>query len=227
MGEIIIIVVGIMFAVAINNWNEDRLNSQKEIVLLTKLKSEFESNQLSLKSSVNDLEQVRNKLTTFLDLMGPKPDKVEDSVIHDTVANYYWNPSYSPNKVIFDMSQSNGDFNLITNTQLQEKLRKWANVISHIKFMQQAISKHQETAAEVWLDLHSWKSSIASTGELEGVGPSNFPFDQAKLLSTPAIEHAVSMKLTLTHMHINQLIKTIKLQQELIDILNLEIKHAK
>ncbi|MEN2284520.1 DUF6090 family protein, partial [Algoriphagus sp. SE2] len=40
-GEIVLVVVGILIALQINNWNENRINSQREQVILNSLKSEL------------------------------------------------------------------------------------------------------------------------------------------------------------------------------------------
>lgn len=51
LGEILLVVIGILIAVSINNWNEDRKERIKENQLLAKLKTENEYNSASL---VND-----------------------------------------------------------------------------------------------------------------------------------------------------------------------------
>jgi len=47
IGEIILVVIGILIALQINNWNEDRLNRQKERIYLTEIKN-------GLKSDLNE-----------------------------------------------------------------------------------------------------------------------------------------------------------------------------
>ena len=43
IGEIILVVIGILIALSINNWNEDRKEHGQEQELLTQLQSEFKS----------------------------------------------------------------------------------------------------------------------------------------------------------------------------------------
>ncbi len=50
VGEIILVVIGILIALQINNWNEDRINSQREKVILNSLKSELAINLQELKT---------------------------------------------------------------------------------------------------------------------------------------------------------------------------------
>jgi hypothetical protein len=224
LGEIILIVVGIMLALQLNNWNKSNENTVKEKALLVKLQKEFTNNQDALLTSINNIDTVSNELTAFLALMGPAPEPVDENQIHGYVAVYYWNPGYSPNKVIFDLAISTGEVNLIQNTVLQEKLRTWSALINSKNSMQSSIIKQQDTYSKSWTNYHPWKSSIKQTGEMPNVGPSHFPFNQTKLLSTLELENAVSMKLILVHMHKKLLGQISDLQQEIIALLP-NVKH--
>ncbi len=50
IGEIVLVVIGILIALSINNWNTNRLQKQKEHILLTELNSEFKANKVQLDS---------------------------------------------------------------------------------------------------------------------------------------------------------------------------------
>ena len=52
IGEILLVVVGILIALQINNWNEDRKERKQEKDLLAQLESEFQ----------NNLEQLEDKI---------------------------------------------------------------------------------------------------------------------------------------------------------------------
>ena len=44
IGEILLVMIGILLALQVNNWNENRKNHIEEVALLEQLKSEFTSN---------------------------------------------------------------------------------------------------------------------------------------------------------------------------------------
>ena len=52
IGEIILVVIGILIALSINNWNEKRKESQIEIKALIDLKNEFIDNKLKMEESI-------------------------------------------------------------------------------------------------------------------------------------------------------------------------------
>ena len=68
IGEIILVVIGILIALQINNWNEQRKENIKEQALLKRLEKEFNSNQKQLLGKIesrNDIIQKSSRLLTF------------------------------------------------------------------------------------------------------------------------------------------------------------------
>ena len=60
LGEIILVVIGILIALGINNWNESRKENLKEITNLKSLKSELEVSLEELKSDYNATKLFHN-----------------------------------------------------------------------------------------------------------------------------------------------------------------------
>ena len=50
IGEIVLVVIGILIALQLNNWNSNRIQKQKESLLLNALNEEFKSNKMQLDS---------------------------------------------------------------------------------------------------------------------------------------------------------------------------------
>ena len=65
VGEIILVVVGILIALQINNWNQDRIEHKETEVLLSNLKLEVEENIKDLKDQQNVLK-VRKDWADFI-----------------------------------------------------------------------------------------------------------------------------------------------------------------
>ena len=65
VGEIILVVVGILIALQINNWNQDRIAHKETEVLLSNLKLEVEENIKDLKAQQNVLK-VRKDWADFI-----------------------------------------------------------------------------------------------------------------------------------------------------------------
>ena len=66
VGEIILVVVGILIALAINNHNENKKNNAQEQVILKQLKTDYQANLLQLE---NKIEMRRKLITESLNIL--------------------------------------------------------------------------------------------------------------------------------------------------------------
>ena len=57
LGEIVLVVIGILIALQINTWNEERQNRQQEKGIVSTLKQEFHTNRLILNEVLIRLEK--------------------------------------------------------------------------------------------------------------------------------------------------------------------------
>ena len=64
IGEIILVVIGILIALSINNWNENRKNQLKESLLLNNITEDLEIDANQITKSLNELNDQLNKTWT-------------------------------------------------------------------------------------------------------------------------------------------------------------------
>lgn len=97
IGEIILVVIGILIALQINNWNENR-NEKKSLKILTEnLHNEFATN---LKELETDLIRIKRKISAGNELLtyfGKEkidfPEFNIDSLLFEAIEIPTWNPS--------------------------------------------------------------------------------------------------------------------------------------
>jgi hypothetical protein len=85
VGEIVLVVIGILIALSINNWNENRIASKEEIHMLKALKIGLEadlvdlkSNEKSIQSSIASANKVIHNLENDLPYGDSIPDYIGD-----------------------------------------------------------------------------------------------------------------------------------------------------
>ena len=61
IGEIVLVVIGILIALSINNWNQNRINSRSESLLLKEINNEFEFNKYELEITIRAYVPIRNQ----------------------------------------------------------------------------------------------------------------------------------------------------------------------
>jgi len=129
IGEIILVVIGILIALQINNWNENQKENNLEQNTLSNLKKEFETNQSNLKSILENNKQVRDACFVLTDMIRSKRLKDEskklDSLLY-TVQIFY---TFEPKRGVVDEIISSGKLNIIKNDSLRTYLTGWTGTI--------------------------------------------------------------------------------------------------
>ena len=78
VGEIVLVVIGILIALQINNWNENRINNIEEKTILKALLTEISENQLILAKDLKSHANVLRLVKELSDYISPEPEKIED-----------------------------------------------------------------------------------------------------------------------------------------------------
>ena len=100
IGEIVLVVIGILIAISINNWNETNKNEREQIVFLNNLKNDLKNDLIQLDQI---LKLQKEKLSTVNELKDF--EKIEQLFAKiNTSANY----TYFPNTGSYTTSVSSG-----------------------------------------------------------------------------------------------------------------------
>lgn len=123
IGEIILVVIGILIALQINNWNEQRKLKQEQKVVLEALLGDFKTNKTLIQEGAKRHKYHKDLGLTWINLMREDTVNVRKTSFLDSLM--YWGPEY---KVIdfVDASLNNvinsEKLDLIKNTELKQNL---------------------------------------------------------------------------------------------------------
>jgi len=125
IGEIVLVVIGILIALQINNWNQKRLDQTEVHEILYNLRSDF-TNTIDELNSLNALRKSMLKTTHQFYKMTDEdvvnyPQQHLDSMISSTL----FQPTYNNPSETLQLLFSSGKLNLIANKKLRELLIKW------------------------------------------------------------------------------------------------------
>ena len=85
IGEIVLVVIGILIALAINNWNEQRKSSINEKDLILTIIDEIKSSRDNLKKELETNQFLLNEISKYLDNNFPESEK-DNSIILALIA---------------------------------------------------------------------------------------------------------------------------------------------
>lgn len=123
IGEIVLVVIGILIALQINNFNEQRKDSEKEQVILKQLKEDYETDLIQLKQKMKMRNEIVSSAFNVLKAID-YPDKIVRDTLIMNIAKVDNNPTFDPiqNDLI-----SSGNLRLIKNEKLKRLLTNWSS----------------------------------------------------------------------------------------------------
>ena len=124
IGEIILVVIGILIALQINNWNEARKSTVQETLYLTRLLSENKQDIVAFKENIKELKKGIETVVNLSKAL--KDETTDDSALIKSANDYFKYGSiypifYSSNSTFDDLS-STGNLKVITNTNLRDSI---------------------------------------------------------------------------------------------------------
>jgi hypothetical protein len=125
IGEIILVVIGILIALSINNWNKIRLQDIKNDSILTSLLNDFKTNDSLLSERLTYTKGLVFRLERFLEISNKPELKTErDSIKYYAAAGFRGN-GFLPVLDTYNQAVNTGDLGLITNKKLIKKFNEF------------------------------------------------------------------------------------------------------
>lgn len=129
IGEIVLVVVGILIALQINTWKQESDNREEEQFYLKKLKDNFQQDTLNLNFRIATLDSSKIGLMGLIhDLKVKKSDGFSNrNGITELIATY----GFYPEKSTFDNLTATGKLALLSNSMLVDSIHVYYNFISN------------------------------------------------------------------------------------------------
>jgi len=134
VGEIILVVIGILIALSINNWNQTRLDKLRSIDYHERLMEDINFS-ISQSNNVNDVGQATLEaiVKSIALLEKGNIETEEERAVFQHALVWYSRINYQiPNISTLDEMESSGDLGLIYNTQLRNDLVKFKGYLKNV-----------------------------------------------------------------------------------------------
>jgi len=96
LGEILLVVIGILVALQVNNWNQNRKEGIEERKALQNLKEDFEFNQVTLQNAIHRLKNQMANSVSILENTGNKYNSTIDAKLDSFLIAAASTPRYFP-----------------------------------------------------------------------------------------------------------------------------------
>jgi hypothetical protein len=183
IGEIVLVVVGILIALQINNHNIYKQQRSTERTYLIALKEEFIANTKILDETINLNNYIVNRCDSLIALF---QKNVLDTIPENSVANYFFETfqdeiHYTPSTGVLREIIGSGNLKLILNQELKQRLASFESTLEQIRHQENEVKiprleimelfrRHgnfERYLAEIGNDRYPWESIFESRSNKE------------------------------------------------------------
>ena len=197
IGEIVLVVIGILIALSINTWNENRKDGIKEQVILISLKYNLEENLKLLSLANRATTAAYNASLNLHELTTPNGNSINSNKIDSLISVTFDYFSYDANSgTIYEIINS-GQLNIIKNEELKNQISNWSGKIEDTQRDGDIANKHAFDNMVMYLSKNGSISNLpignrlAQNLNLNRKSTSSFEFDYQSLMSSSEFENLV------------------------------------
>ena len=236
IGEIALVMIGILLALQVNNLNEERKYSIKEQQILDQLKAEYEANLLQLEQKISHRGIIIQSATKVLKYIDEPLNINKDSLI-SRVSVMFGTPTFKPiqNDLIIS-----GNLRLIKNENLKQLLTTWPSNVVALQEVEQIWDKiMQESVVPLFINfgilragLYDWwndeqnlKWILEGKGDNPfGVQKPNNTLEISEIFKNKQLEGITAVAISVNHSANIQSQVLRKRILEILELLNKEIE---
>lgn len=184
LGEIILVVIGILIALQVNNWNEDRKVKNRERQVLQSLYTEISANKEILEDCSKGIREQLNYTDTLRTYLGPDYPGLGKERFHNLFYYTAYVPYCSVVTDVLDELRSSGNLQLIQNIKIRQAISRWSRanetLLSEEVEWKRDFSNQYVPYTRKWI---SWDDLDYLTENYDSLyRPSRFEYDANKML---------------------------------------------
>ena len=224
IGEIVLVVIGILIALQVNDWNETRKSKENQIAYLNNLKKEVLQNNKDLLIKIDQYKLLVDNLTELSSLMKPNPASITEIKLNTLMESMTFMPVF---KAIKTFTNSD-NLETIDNSELKKLISQWNFLLENYDYDTKIIYDLYYNAIYPFVQENYQLKNMLS--EQYNGKESSFPVNTTNILSNPIFENQVTMKLLNIGNAYNMLLGISDLHQEIIQSIDkviLEYSDAK
>ncbi|WP_411768574.1 DUF6090 family protein [Winogradskyella sp. A3E31] len=146
IGEIVLVVIGILIALQINTWNTNRINKDKEQEYLVGLKTDLESQIASFNGRLNIFDFIIDKAETIIFEFSVTGKLTEIDSINHKLNFMIYTLDYPEAKTTFNELNTTGQINLIRDKLIRSK------IIAYYQYSEETKSQVSNNVEKVYYD---------------------------------------------------------------------------
>lgn len=130
IGEIVLVVIGILLALQINSWNQRRIEDKQEVELLTSIKDEFKYNLNEINQSIEVNKKVTQSCVKLTKLIRTDSIHKVPVIADQLLVNIGGFNSFDAIIGISEEVVNSGKLSILKNDEIRTQLSNWLKILA-------------------------------------------------------------------------------------------------
>ncbi|MGB5272714.1 MAG: DUF6090 family protein [Flavobacteriaceae bacterium] len=188
IGEILLVVIGILIALQINTWNQERVNAREERRILQDLSKELRFNNFLKEKGSRVMQEVVDAADRLLLVINNQTEQRDTSQIGMYLHKLTWVWVSGRNTTIYDVLSGSGDFDNISSSVLRKKLAdlkaNQENLLQFEVVQNQFVDQQLRPFLNRAIDRTTMRSKFETGEMITTMHASKFPNSYSELLES-------------------------------------------
>jgi len=226
VGEILLVVIGILIALSINNWNENRKIRNTEQQYLLTLKEEFSFNKDELKSIMNRNNLNFDYALKILDNTGPENPEITEEEFESLLTNSLSiETQFDPNQGVIDEIINSGKLAIFSSEKLKLALSSWSGNLNRVRLQEQELLSMRSRTIEMVRNKANLRKVLGANLKQFGIKQTKFGQGNLHLLNSVAFDGHITGVATMSwSLNNKEYPKLVEVMNEILLLINNERK---
>lgn len=224
-GEIILVVIGILIALQINNWNQERLNSIERQKIIASLNLEFKQNKNQFTFTRNNHLNAKKASMELMSYVGEQNHRnFDQKVIDNLIDGIFPMSDYLPsNNAVDDIIQS-GKLSTLENSEISSKLSDWKSLMSILASRDDKLEEWIFSQVIPYLNTYvSWRD-VGVQKNYNWSTPGTLPTNYKYIFTDLEFENILENHIYFINESLRRHNETLKLLDDIIELTSIKIK---
>ena len=168
IGEIILVVIGILIALSINNWNQERIQKLEEQTIVKNIHNEYLQNKTILKRRIEEAELCEAALKQLMNIIGKDEDYLKKQNVDSLLFYAIDPPIFRPSENTISGLIQSGRLELLQNQDLVNLIYNWRRT------MEALTDRTIRFTAILDNEIYPYLSKKYSFKDIDAYGPLNW-----------------------------------------------------
>lgn len=201
-----LVVIGILFALQIDNWSENNRTRNIEKHYLSALKEEFNFNKEELERVATRNKKNADNMLILVNNMGPADSEINEEELGNLLVNSLSSEiQFNPSQGVLDEIISSGKLGMFRSHELRFALSSWSGKLFKVRLKEQELSRLRYITIDIVRNEGNLRRTHDSWIEEIGIRRSKFQEGNLNLLKSVSFEGhfigAAIMSLNLNKYH--------------------------